>query len=364
MKVTPIQIYHLSYPVQRPYANSCAWNRQRDVVAVAVTTDAGITGWGEGSRLPQSSVLAQYVVGRDPFDVAAIGRAAQPAGCPAAAWSGVDIALHDLMGRAIGLFLYDAQQPIATLAQEAGAYAAAGFRAVKMKIGFGARTDAARVAAVRAAMGPDVLLAVDANCAYDAATAITSARAKAEHDVYWYEEPVPPTEIQAYRQVQQAAPMQLAGGEALEGLGAFRDLVSERCLAIVQPDISIAAGFSTCQKIAALAEAHGVRTLPHMWGSAVRLAATLHWQTVLPDGPGLFPEPGLFEFDMTENALRTVLARAPCQQQGGTVASSACSRPGSGDRPQGAGAGHGCHQRRAGLTINTSTGSENEELRT
>ncbi len=341
MKVTRIQRYQLSYPIERPYANSCVWNRTRDVAVIAVTTDRGITGWGEGSRLPQTSVLAQHVLGRDPFDVAAMGRAAQTGGCPPAAWSGVDIALYDLMGQAVGrpvhqllggavrdriavyasgLFLDDARQPTGALAQEAGAYAAAGFPAVKMKIGFGARIDAARVAAVRAAIGPDVLLAVDANCAYDAATAIASVRAVEEHDVYWYEEPVPPTEIQAYHQIQAAAPMQLAGGEALEGLGAFRDLVSERCLAIVQPDISIAGGFSACQKIAALAEAHGVRTLPHMWGSAIRLAATLQWQAVLPDGPGLFPEPSLFEFDMTENALRTDLAKEPFQQQGGTVA--------------------------------------------
>ena len=341
MKITQIRTHQLCYPVQRPYANSCVWNRQRDIVVVEVSTDSGLTGWGEGSRLPPLSVLSQHLLGRDPFDVQAIGQRAITAGCSHAGWSGVDIALYDIMGKTVsrpvhqllggavrsripvyasGLFLYDAEDPTASLEQEAAAYAAAGFAAVKMKIGFGARIDATRVATVRRAIGPDVLPAVDANCAYDACTAIASTRAVAEHDVYWYEEPVPPTEVEAYVDIRQAASMQLAGGEALEGLLAFRELVSKRALDIVQPDISIAGGFTACMKIAALAEAHGVRVLPHMWGSAIRLAATLHWQAVLPEGPGLFPEPSLFEFDMTENALRTELAPEPFVQHGGSVA--------------------------------------------
>ena len=77
-------------------------------------------------------------------------------------------------------------RPTAGLAEEAGAYAADGFPAVKMKIGFGARVDEARVAAVRSAIGPDVLLAVDANCGYAAASATASARAIEEHDIYRY----------------------------------------------------------------------------------------------------------------------------------------------------------------------------------
>ncbi len=339
MKITRVHTHQLRYPLQRPFANSCTWNRDRAVCVVEVETDAGIVGWGEGSDLPDTALMRQHVIGRDPFEAEAIGRNATP-GCSQAAWSGIDIALYDIMGKAAhrpvhqllggrmrekipvyasGLFLYSADDPTEGLAKEAASYAAAGFPAVKMKIGFGARTDAARVAAVRAAVGPDIVLAVDANCAYDAATAIASARAVAEHDVYWYEEPVPPTEVEAYVEIRRAAPMQLAGGEGLEGLLAFRDLLSKRALDIVQPDISIAGGFTECRKVAALAEAHGVRTLPHMWGSSIRLAATLHWQAVLPDGPGLYPEPCLFEFDMTENGLRTELAREPFVAQDGYV---------------------------------------------
>ena len=91
-----------------------------------------------------------------------------------------------------------------------------------MKIGHGPRNDAARVEAVRRAIGPDLRLAVDANCAYDRSTALESTRSISEHDIYWYEEPVPPAEVEAYREIRASSGLPIAGGEALEGLKAFR----------------------------------------------------------------------------------------------------------------------------------------------
>lgn len=340
MKITQVRTYDLRYPVQRPFANSCSWNQARTLGIVEVVTDAGHTGWGEGAVTPPAAVLDAHVLGRDPFDVEVVGRDLVGAGCSMAAVSGVDIALHDLMGLAIdrpchqllggavrervpayasGLFLMDADEPTAGMAEEAAGYVEMGFGAVKMKIGFGARVDAERVAAVRAAIGEELLLAVDANCAYNAGTALESIRSIQEQNIYWYEEPVPPEEIEAYLEIRSRAAMRIAGGEFLQGLGAFRDLVSRRAVDIVQPDVSIAGGFTACRQIQALAAAHGVQVLPHMWGSAIRLAATLHWQAVIPDAPGLRPEPCLFELDMTENALRTQLAVSPIEMVDGAI---------------------------------------------
>jgi D-galactarolactone cycloisomerase len=88
----------------------------------------------------------------------------------------------------------------------------------------------------------------------------------------------------------------------------------------VQPDISIAGGFTECRKIAAMASANYVRVLPHMWGSSIRLAATLHWQATIPDSPQVLnPIPSLFEFDMTENRLRTDLAKEPIRAVEGYI---------------------------------------------
>ncbi len=341
MRIQTVHTYDLRYPVKREFANSTTWNRARTAAVVEVITDSGLTGWGEGVQTPAAGVLSDCVIGRDPFDASVIGRDLAGAGASMAQVSAVDIALFDLMGKAIarpcqqllggavrervpayasGLFLLSESDPVLGMEAEAAGYAEAGFPAVKMKIGHGPRNDAARVAAVRQAIGPDVLLAVDANCAYDRSTALESIRSIAEQDVYWYEEPVPPTEVEAYREIRAASGLRIAGGEALEGLSAFRDLVSKRALDIVQPDISIAGGFTVCRQVEALASAHGVQVLPHMWGTPIRLAATLHWQATIPDAPGLFPEPCLLEFDMTENVLRTDLARERFQVLDGSVA--------------------------------------------
>ena len=340
MKIQTVHTYDLRYPVQREFANSTTWNRVRTAGIVEVITDDGLTGWGEGVRTPPAGVLAN-LIGRNPFGAGMLGRELAAAGASMAQVSAVDIALFDLMGKAVGrpchqllggavrervpayasgLFLMSASDPVQGMEEEAAGYAEAGFPAVKMKIGHGPRNDAARVAAVRRAIGSDLLLAVDANCAYDRSTALESIRSIEEHDIYWYEEPVPPAEVEAYREIRAGSGLRSAGGEALEGLSAFRDLISKRALDIVQPDISIAGGFTACRQVEALAEAHGVQVLPHMWGTSIRLAATLHWQATIPDAPGLFPEPCLLELDMTENALRTGLAMEPFQLVGGAVA--------------------------------------------
>ena len=100
MKITKISIRQLSYAAQRPYANSSVWNRFRNVWVVEVETDAGICGWGEGTAPLSSALLTEHVLGQDPFAVAALCRAATMAGCSYAAWSAVDIALYDIMGKA------------------------------------------------------------------------------------------------------------------------------------------------------------------------------------------------------------------------------------------------------------------------
>lgn len=342
MHITRVNTYALSYPLKEPFANSRLWNRTRNACVIEIETDAGITGWGEATRMPSREALETHVVGKDPFDREQIWNGLNAFGWgDIAAISAVDIALWDIAGRALqqpvfkliggacrdpvpayasGLFKTEAPDHAAALQDEARGYVDAGFGAVKMKIGFGATTDAANVRAVREAIGDGVLLAVDANCAYDAGTALDVGYRIAERDLYWYEEPVAPDDIEGYREIRQKLPMRIAGGEQLEGRWAFRDPLQRRCLDIVQPDISIAGGFSECLKVQAMASANRVRVLPHMWGTAIRLAATLHWQATIPDDPqGIEPEPCLLEFDMTENGLRTDLAREPIRAVDGLV---------------------------------------------
>ena len=293
--------------------------------------------------MPARAALVAHVIGQDPFDREQIWNGLNAFGWgDIAAISAVDIALWDIAGKALelpvhkliggacrekisayasGLFKKQVPDNVAALRDEARGYVEAGFTAVKMKIGFGAETDVENVRAVREAIGSKTLFAVDANCAYDVGTALDVGYRIGDQDLYWYEEPVAPDEIESYRELRQKLPMRIAGGEQLQGRWAFRDAIQQRCLDIVQPDICIAGGFSECLKVQAMASANRVRVLPHMWGTAIRLAATLHWQATIPDYPeGIEPEPSLFELDMTENRLRTELAREPIRVVEGQVA--------------------------------------------
>ena len=338
MKITDVKAYDLRYPLEVPFANSQGWSRARTAGVVEITTDAGITGWGEGLRAADRSVRDR-LIGRDPTttDVIWQGLSRGDIG----AMSGVDIALWDIAGKALdlpihrllggafreripayasGLFMKDVPDATRALEDEAKGYVDQGFPAVKMKIGFGRDYDTTNVSAIRRAIGPSIGFAVDANCGYDVATAIDVGQRIVEHDLLWYEEPVPTDDVNGYVEIRRALKIAVAGGESLQGLIAFRDLIQGRGLDIVQPDVSVAGGFSECRKVAALADANHVRVVPHMWGTAIRLAATLHWQATIPDAPDMLtPVPPPFEFDMTENRLRTDLAREPIRSEDGYV---------------------------------------------
>lgn len=341
MKVAEVKTYKLRYPLQEKFANSGTWTTARTAQVVEVVTDSGEIGWGEGSGELSRSALEAHVIGRSPFDYAAIWQALFNNGISPRAISGLDIALWDLMGKALdmpihrllggavrqvipayasGLFCKERPDVTQMLGDEARGYVDMGFPAVKMKIGFGAGYDAKNVAAVRRAIGDEVLFAVDANCAYDVGTALDVGRRIADCDLFWYEEPIAPDDVRGYLDIKRALPMRIAGAEGLAGRWAFRELIQQRALDIVQPDISIAGGFTECRLIAGMASANYVRVLPHMWGGHIRLAATAHWQATIPDAPDvLHPIPSLFECDMTENALRTDLAKNPIRAVDGMI---------------------------------------------
>jgi D-galactarolactone cycloisomerase len=330
VKISEVLVYNLVYPVKAPFANSGSYNRSRRATVVEVRTDSGLSGWGEGSGPPSKSDIEQHVIGKSPFDYEVIYDDLSQGGRNARSACGVEIALWDLMGKALeqpvwqllggrrrtkvlayasGLFKPEGGNHASALAEEASRYRDMGFQAVKMKMGFGPEEDDRIVSAVRSAIGEDVALAIDANCAYDPATAIASGKRTMVYDLLWYEEPIAPTDIAGYAMIKQALPTcRLVGAEGLAGSGAFRDLIQARVLDAIQPDISIAGGFTEMKRIAAMAEADYVRVIPHMWGGVVRLAATLHYQATMPDKPSpMNPFPCYCEYDMTENGLRTEL---------------------------------------------------------
>jgi D-galactarolactone cycloisomerase len=288
-------------------------------------------------------------VGRDATAIAALNDDLQRVlhgvgrnGATIYALSGIDIALWDIVGRSVGkpvhkliggayrsevvpyatgLYFIDMNRLVEEAVEEAVEYAGQGFRAVKMKIGLGdLKLDAARVAAVRKAIGPGIRLAVDANHCFSVPNAIRLGRMLEEHDILWFEEPISPEDHDGYVEVTRALDMAVAGGENDFTRWGFRDIIARKAMDIVQPDLCAAGGFSECRKIATLASAFGVECVPHAWGSAIGLAATVQFLAALPDQPpALRPMPPMLEFEQTPNPLRDHLATVPIEQKNGIV---------------------------------------------
>ncbi len=357
MKVTKVTCHLLQSKVDQPFTSARGWlYTTRSSCIVEIETDEGITGWGEcygPAAVNKTLIETQYaprLIGRDPFDVEVIWEdlynrikdyGAQ--GFSITALSGVDIALWDIMGRATGkpihkliggayrkelvayatgLYFIDMDRLVEEAVEEAVEYAEQGFRAIKMKIGLGdPALDLKRVKAVREAIGPRVKLAVDANHCFTVPQAIQLGRAMEPLDLLWFEEPVSPEDHDGYARVTQALDMAVAGGENDFTRWGFRDVIAKKAMDIVQPDVCAAGGISELRKIATVASAFGVECVPHAWGSAIGLAATIQFLAALPDQPPAFrPMPPMLEFEQTPNPLRDHLAKNPIVQVKGLVA--------------------------------------------
>ena len=354
MIIRNIRTHVLAAPLSQPFAYARAWYDTRTAMLVEIETDSGLVGWGEcyGPARVNSAVvkeIAPWLIGEDPLrtdhlwqSVYARLRDHGQKGVVIQGLSGIDIALWDIKGKhfgvpahrllggplrsevrayATGLYRRKSGDPGKYLAEEAASYVAEGFGAVKLKVGFGIEEDAVMARAVRAAIGRDVALMVDANHAYDAVAAIRLGRMIEELDIGWFEEPVLPEDIAGYRAVKAAITIPVAGGECEFTRFGFRDLLASRAIDIVQPDTCAAGGLSECKKIADMAEAFSVRYNPHVWGTGIAIAASLALLAVLPSHTptSLAPVEPMLEFDRTEHPIRQSILVTPIEHIGGVV---------------------------------------------
>ena len=353
MKIVEIKTYVLDAALAEPFAYSQAWYERRGACLVEIVGDDGTSGWGEafGPARLTAPIVAYYkplLIGEDAL---ATERHWQTLynrlrdhgqkGLAIEALSAIDIALWDLKARHLGVSVHrllggplrDKVEAYATgfyrkrrgdpleyLAEEAHQRVAAGFSAIKLKLGFGLAADIRLCETVRRAVGPGIRIMVDANHAYDALGAIRLGKAIEPFDIAWFEEPVPPEDLAGYREVKAALGIPIAGGEAEFTRWGFRPLVTERLVDILQPDIAAAGGISETKKIADMTNAFGVRVNPHVWGTGVALAASLQLIAALPHNPpGLYPIEPLLEFDQSEHPIRFAVITEPIVQRDGWV---------------------------------------------
>jgi len=274
--------------------------RFHDWLVVEVETDSGHVGIGDAALAPRicKNVIDQYlaplVIGADPFDneylwqkmyrcTLAWGRK----GVGMAAISAIDIALWDLMGKAVNRPVFKLlggrtkekipcyasklySQPLDQLADEARRYMEQGFKAVKLRFGWGPRDGAPGmrknldlVRTVREVIGPDIDLMCECYMGWTLEYARRMVPLLEPFNLRWLEEPVIADDIEGYIELKKMNRFPIAGGEHEFTIYGFKDLIERRAVDVIQYDTNRVGGITAARKINALAEAWSVPVIPH-----------------------------------------------------------------------------------------------------
>lgn len=287
------------------------WDRL-EILLVRVETDDGLVGWGEAfghaaipaTKAALDSIVAPLVVGRDAGDINALTRQVLHGvhllgrnGPFVYAFSGVEIALWDLLGKRAGQPLWrllggsapaplDAYASLLSyggdlelVARNTAEARARGYRHIKLH----ELTREAVLAAKAAA--PDAAVMLDVNCAWTPPVARGKAAAMAGEGLLWLEEPVWPPEDTAGLASLRRYGIPLSAGENTAGLFGFRALIEAGAIDVAQPSVTKVGGIGEMKRVIALAQAHGVEVVPHSPYFGPGFVATLHLAAALIERP-------------------------------------------------------------------------------
>jgi L-alanine-DL-glutamate epimerase-like enolase superfamily enzyme len=323
LKITAVEAMYLRLPEVKSQCDS-----GQDALIVKVATNAGITGYGEVDSSPMAvkgciegpfshtatTGLAHVLIGEDPLRTEYLWHKMYRAniysgrrGIGIHAMSGIDLALWDIKGKALGLPVWrllgggfaTALRPYASslfgatleeTGERARRFAGQGFTAVKFgwdPMGKDARTDVALVREARNGLGPELDLMIDAGLAYDAKTAIQRARAFEEYNPFWFEEPLQPDDYEGYAKLSAASSLRIAAGEEESERRSFLQLMDVGKIDVVQIDMTRCGGFTEATKIASLAADRGLPVVNHGFTTYLNVAAALHFLASVPNTLGL-----------------------------------------------------------------------------
>ncbi len=307
---------------------------------VRVETDAGITGTGECVHGGVQAIaiiheLRAKLIGRDPFEIDAIFEDLRRrhvfdggfAGALITALTGIEIALWDLKGKALKAPIYDLMggkfrdkirvyadcqvepsMDFGEIKKVVDDVLARGFTALKIDVDLGAYTGDKRrrngvpkdpfnytadewehdrmvelVAMVTQAAGEDCAVAADVHTRLDVGSAIRLVKDLEPFHLMWLEEPVPPENIAAMREVKRASSTPICAGENLYLRHGFRELIEQQAVDIIMPDIPKCGGLSECRKIANMAEIYYMPFAPHNVSSPIGTMASAHVCGTVPN---------------------------------------------------------------------------------
>src|SRR5438477_1087519 len=286
---------------------------------VEVLTDEGVVGIGSAmtsKSLVEAAVglLRPHLIGERADEPARVSEKLRQStfwqgrgGAVEHAISGLDIALWDLMGhicnqpvsrllggnyrtriKPYGSILFDEPGPLRDTLQ---ATVARGFKAIKLGWRpFGrrdGRTDELLIRTARDAVGPNVELMVDAGGSeqfwpHGYKWALQTAKMLANYDVVWFEEALPPDDLEGFIELRRNAPLPIATGEVLTRRQSFRPYIERQAVDIIQPDCTKCGGLTESLRIGWLAYEHNIWYVPHGWNTAIGLAADLQLVAAVP----------------------------------------------------------------------------------
>lgn len=367
MKITGVDCHVLLDPEFDIGATSSA----QDDLVVEIHTDEGISGVGETDVNPwiarecilapgthtMGQGLTEMLIGADPLYVedlwerlytgsAMNGRR----GAVINAIGAIDIALHDLRGKALGKPCHEllgetvrtAVAPYASLQPEVSGFDAyrdslvewavdarrRGFRAAKAEVTLsgpyahvGLREPYTRatevIAAVRAAVGDDFVLMVDCQYAFpDADQCLAVIRAWQDFDLFFVETPLPSDDLAGYARLAREQPIPIAAGEWLTTRFEFAQLIREGRIRVAQPDIGRVGGLTEALRVSKMAQAEGVVVIPHLWKTGISIAAAVHLAAVTSNCPYIEYLP----VELSESPLRRELLTTEPSMESGEIA--------------------------------------------
>jgi L-alanine-DL-glutamate epimerase-like enolase superfamily enzyme len=329
MKITDITVEVVSEPKAHAVRDAIQLLDRNGQTRVRIDTDEGVSGvsstyFGRVTSSPAvlatiiTEQLAPAIVGEDPALIRGIRQKLQTltdyqgtAGLSSYGISAIDLALWDLLGKSLDVpvwKLLGAQRTtiptyamvgwleldVAGLETVSAKAMEQGFRGIKMKVGGGPLSeDIQRIKAVRAVIGPDAPLMVDANQAFGYDEALRRGRAYEGLGCRWFEEPLPAADTESHVRLAGKLDIPIATGENRYGQAAFRDLIARGGVGVVQPDLRRAGGLTDCLEIGLMAAGFGVPYASHGGGAHIHVLAALP-NTIYVES-GLLPTDGRVE---------------------------------------------------------------------
>lgn len=364
MKITNVEAFWLRCPIptEKQHRSDYGLLTDFDMTLVVVTTDTGLQGFGEAkAAVGSSGVCASIVtcvekelkpllIGQDARHISriweliyngsrdhyALSRGRKfpilgRRGLTISAMSGIDTALWDIKGKALGVPVVellggacrDKMQCYASggwanadkIGEQLRGYVSKGFQGVKMRVGVMDETvkeSVKRVQAAREALGDGIKLMTDAHGTFSVPEAKQFCRGVEDCNLYWFEEPISPDNRHGTAEVRAATSIPIAAGESEYTAFDVRDLIEVRALDVVQPDSAIIGGITEAMRVAHLAHTHQLELAPHCWGSAFSFMAGVNVAFAAPSAV-------VIEFSLGGNPMMYDLVNEKIEVQNGMI---------------------------------------------